>query len=60
MTGSVSFECSSLGNPCEWRLRASTAEEVQRRFREHARCAHGIASVSAELASQVTERIRPV
>ena len=60
MTESVTFECSSLGNACEWKLRTSSVEEIQRRFREHARCAHAIASVSADLAAQVAGRIRPI
>ncbi len=59
MAGTVSFSCSSLGTVCEWALTAASAAEIERRFRDHARCAHGIAEVSPDLSSKVRAAIRP-
>jgi predicted small metal-binding protein len=54
MVEAVSFACSDIGYACEWGLLASSAAEVQMRFRDHARCAHGISPVSPELEGRVT------
>jgi predicted small metal-binding protein len=56
----VSFSCSSLGNVCEWALFASNVDEVQRRFRDHARCAHGISPVPADLVERVAGATHPL
>ena len=36
-----SLACRDLGFPCEWEIRSAPTEELERRFREHYRCAHG-------------------
>lgn len=51
--------CRDLGFPCEWQLRAASIDEVQRRFREHARCAHGMAELDAGWVDRVTAASRP-
>jgi len=58
MVEAVSFACASLGNVCEWALVAPNAEMVQMRFRDHARCAHGIHPVPDELARRVAAATR--
>ncbi len=64
MTGAIdegprAFSCRDVGYACEWSLRAASADEVQSRFRDHARCAHGLPEVSGELAARVAAAIRP-
>jgi predicted small metal-binding protein len=54
-----SFACRDLGEVCEWALRAPSVEEIDRRFRDHARCAHAIRTVSPELEARVRAAIRP-
>ena len=54
------FSCATLGYVCEWRLRATSPDEIERRFRDHARCAHSLADVSADLATRVRSEIHPV
>jgi predicted small metal-binding protein len=54
-----SFDCRDVGYSCEWRLRAPSVAEIQARFREHARCAHQLPEVSADLLGRVGGAARP-
>jgi predicted small metal-binding protein len=53
-----SFSCRDVGYSCEWRLRAANADEIQTRFKEHARCAHQIREVPPELLQRVVSASR--
>ncbi|MGA9838937.1 MAG: DUF1059 domain-containing protein [Thermoplasmata archaeon] len=55
-----SFACLDIGLPCEWRLRAATQDEVELRFREHAKCAHGASDATGELIGRVRGAARSV
>ncbi len=55
----VKFECQSLGFPCEWALRANSAEEIVERVREHARCAHQLPELPEDLLGKVRATITP-
>lgn len=52
------FACRDLGQVCEWALRAPSADEIERRYRDHARCAHGLREISPEQAGRVRAAIR--
>ncbi len=54
----LKFECRSLGNACEWALRASSREEVLERVRDHARCAHNLPDLPPELVGKVEAAIQ--
>ncbi len=53
-----SFACRDLGYSCEWRLRAGSVEEIQTRFRDHARCAHQLADLPTDLIGRVGSAAR--
>ena len=53
-----SLACRDLGFGCEWSTRAGSVEEATTRFREHAKCAHAIESLSPDLAARVTAAFR--
>ena len=55
----VAFECRSIGFPCEWALRSDSTHEVIDRVREHAKCAHNMPELSADLLSKVEAAIHP-
>lgn len=48
-----SFACRDAGFPCEWQLRAASTTEIEARFREHARCAHGLRELPPEIVALV-------
>ena len=54
---SVAFACRDLGFNCEWALRADSAEEVRARFRDHAKCAHAIDPIPAELSARLDSAV---
>lgn len=58
--GDFAFSCRDLGEVCEWALRAPTVEEIERRYREHARCAHGLREISTGQSDRVRAAIRPL
>ena len=55
----VAFECRSLGFPCEWALRGDSPSEVMERVRDHARCAHNLAELPADVVQKVESAIHP-
>lgn len=55
----MAFECRSIGFPCEWALRGDSAHEIVDRVREHAKCAHNLPELSADLVSKVEGAIHP-
>ncbi len=50
--------CRDLGFACEWQIRSASPSEIESRFREHARCAHGLSALPPELAERVTSELR--
>ena len=56
----VAFECRSLGFPCEWALLGDSPSEVMQRVRDHARCAHSLPDLPADLVTKVESAIHPV
>jgi predicted small metal-binding protein len=56
----VAFECRSVGFSCEWALRGDSAREIVDRVREHAKCAHNMPELPADLVSKVEGAIHPV
>jgi predicted small metal-binding protein len=59
LVSGFSFACRDLGRSCEWALRAPSVEEIESRFREHARCAHQLREIDAGLAAALRAAIRP-
>lgn len=55
----VAFECRSLGFACEWALRGGSKGELLERVREHARCAHNMPEVPADLLPKIEGAIHP-
>ncbi len=51
--GKWRFACRDAGFPCEWQLRATSTSEIETRFREHARCAHGLRELPPEIVALV-------
>ncbi len=45
--------CRDLGFSCEWSIRSQVSEEIGRRFREHAKCAHGLDPIPPDLAARL-------
>jgi predicted small metal-binding protein len=56
---SVAFECRSIGFPCEWALRGSSAPEILVRVREHAKCAHQMPELAPDLVPRIEAAIHP-
>jgi predicted small metal-binding protein len=52
-SSSRSLACRDLGLRCEWEIRSGPVPELERRFREHYRCAHG----GAEPPSEISRRL---
>lgn len=53
----VAFECRSLGFPCEWAMRSGAATEVLERVRDHAKCAHNLPELPADLVAKIEAAI---
>lgn len=53
-----SLACRDLGFACEWQVRSTSPTEIESRFREHARCAHGLGALPPELAERIASELR--
>jgi predicted small metal-binding protein len=49
--------CREVGVDCDFEARGATVEEVMQQCAEHAKAAHGMNEVSAELAAKVQASI---
>jgi predicted small metal-binding protein len=49
--------CREVGVDCDFEARGATVEEVMQHCAEHAKAAHGMNEVSAELAAKVQASI---
>jgi predicted small metal-binding protein len=58
MGTTYTLACSTLGNTCEWAFRGGSIDEIELRFRDHARCAHQLRELSSELLDRVRQSIR--
>jgi predicted small metal-binding protein len=58
---SLSLACRDLGFVCEWAVRSSSDAEIRSRFAEHAKCAHAMEIVPADVAGRIAgaQRSRP-
>lgn len=54
-----SLACQDVGYPCEWRVRATSLEEITARFYDHARCAHAVAQPRVDLSVKIEALARP-
>jgi predicted small metal-binding protein len=54
------FACRWIGLECEWELQAASREEILSRLKNHARCAHALGELPAELEARTTAALRPV
>jgi len=54
------FACRDVGYACEWKLRAESVDEIQGRFRDHARCAHQLRELPTDLVGRVGAAAHPV
>jgi len=52
------FRCHDVGFACEWGVIAPSPGEVERRFRDHAGCAHALAELSPEWTRRVAAASR--
>ncbi len=52
--------CRDLGFSCEWAVRATAKSEVESRFRDHLKCAHGEPVLSADLARRIADATHPI
>ena len=53
-----SLACRDLGYACEWAIRSRSDAEIRSRFAEHAKCAHSLDPVPAEVAERLTGALR--
>jgi predicted small metal-binding protein len=53
------FACREVGFSCEWRLNAGSVGEIQTRFLDHAKCAHGLRELPTDLTGRVEAAARP-
>ncbi len=58
--GRRTIACHDLGFSCEWAARAGTEEELVARYRDHAKCAHALDPLPAELATRLEQVSRSV
>jgi predicted small metal-binding protein len=52
------YTCRDVGVDCDWRTRGETDEEVMRNIREHARTAHDMQEIPADLEEGVRAAIK--
>lgn len=55
----MEFCCNDPENPCEFRVRAKTKEEVMEHAKAHAESAHGT-EVTPEMEKKMEETVKPV
>jgi predicted small metal-binding protein len=59
LAGHRSLVCRDVGFSCEWAVRSDSAAEALERFREHAKCAHGVADMAPDLTERARASLRP-
>ncbi|MBI3933943.1 MAG: DUF1059 domain-containing protein [Acidobacteria bacterium] len=52
--------CRDVGVDCDFEARANTVEELMKKCAEHARSAHGMTDIPAEMVVKVQGAIRDV
>lgn len=52
------ISCREVGVDCDFEARGETVEELLRKCADHARSAHGMEEIPAELAAKVRSAIR--
>ena len=55
-----SIKCLDVGVACDFEARAATEEELMKKVQEHARTAHGMKEIPAEILAKVKKAIRDV
>ena len=55
-----SISCRDVGLDCDFKAQANTMEELMQKCSEHAKSAHGIGEIPAELAEKVKAAVRDV
>jgi predicted small metal-binding protein len=55
-----SINCRDVGVDCDFEARGETAEEVMQKCAEHARTAHGMTEIPAEVQAKVRAAMRDV
>ncbi len=53
------LRCSDLGMKCDWKVQASSDEEVLRKAAAHAAQAHQLRKIEEPMLSQVKKAIHP-
>jgi len=54
-----SFKCSDIGMPCKFEATAKTEPELMKKIAEHAKTAHQIDPIPADLLAKVKKAIKP-
>jgi predicted small metal-binding protein len=54
------FRCQDIGQKCGWVQSAATVGEMMPRIEEHARTAHGITVIPADLKAKIEAAIRDI
>lgn len=54
------YTCRDVGVPCDWQVRGESDEDVMRKIREHARTAHNMEKIPADLEPKVRQAIRTI
>lgn len=55
-----SIKCMDVGVACDFEARAENEAELMKKVQEHARTAHGMTQIPAELIAKVKKAIRDV
>ena len=55
-----SIKCLDVGVACDFEARAETEAELMKKVQEHARTAHGMSEIPAEILAKVRKAIRDV
>lgn len=54
-----SFACKDIGMACEFKTTAQTEAELMKKIAEHAKSAHKIETVPADLMVKIKKTIKP-
>jgi len=54
-----SFKCADIGMPCKFEATAKTEPELMKKIAEHAKAAHKIDPIPADLLTKVKKAIKP-
>lgn len=56
----LSFNCADIGIDCQWKIKATSEEELLQNIAKHAKTEHGVDSITPVLLNKVREAIREI